>query len=80
MAAILRGQPGHGHDVTRPGGDLVVAAGAPVRLHGLERVDEPHLNVSLPWSLCGRLHDLAEQGPEEQQEAQADGGHHDPHV
>ena len=36
---------GHGDDVAHPGLDVVLAAGAQVALHRLERMDAPHLDL-----------------------------------
>jgi hypothetical protein len=36
---------GHNHHVTGPGSDLLLAAGTEVGLGGLERLQEPHLEL-----------------------------------
>ena len=93
MAAVLGGHPGHHDHVPGARGDLVVAPGAPVGLHRLERVDEadfervgavsnvrPLRSLQVIWWLRWRPHASAEQGPEEEQHAHRDGSHHDPDV
>ena len=46
VPAQVRGFPGDNHKVSRPGQDLLVAAGANVRLAGLRAADAAELDIA----------------------------------